>query len=56
MWEKLKFEDGSKDFDTPSQYNFYSVEPDIVDKNNEAENKIILNESNNLPQNTIEMV
>jgi len=60
MCEKLKFEDGSKDdntnFDTPLSFNFNRVKPNIVVENNEDENKIILNESNNLPQNIIEMV
>ena len=60
MCEKLEFEDGSKDdntnFDTPLSFNFNRVKPNIVVENNEDENKIILNESNNLPQNIIEMV
>ena len=72
MCEKLKYEDmyENTDYDTniytPPPLNFNRVEPNIVVENNEdeknlvetneEENKIILNESNSLPQNTIEMV
>ena len=63
--------DDNIDENRPYQYILNSVDPNIVVENNllennedeknlvkinEEENKIILNESNSLPQNTIEMV